>query len=106
MPDLPLLLGWVLVGWCGTVPWWVKIKFPPPPPPPDPDPWWRDYLVGGVLGAIGGAIGGWVFGQLFTLDFAEIDAASMLLTFAGAFVGARLVTDVANLAMGSRTSAR
>jgi hypothetical protein len=103
MPDVGLLIGWALVGWCGTVPWWVRWKFPPPPPP-DPDPWWRNYLVGGVIGAIGGVVGGWVFGQLFALDFAEIDAAGMLLTFAGVFVGARLATDVANLAMGSRAA--
>ena len=91
--DLPIVVGWLLVGWCGTVPrhW--------PPQPPDPNPWMR-YIIGAVIGAVGGAIGGWVFGQLFSVDYAE--TASVLLTFAGAFVGGRLASDVGGLVMASR----
>jgi len=97
MPELPILVGWVVLGWCGTVP---RPRPPFPPNPPDPDPWWRGYLIGAVIGIIGGVIGGWVFDQLFQPDLAS--AAGALLTFAGAFAGGRLIGDLAAAGMGSR----
>jgi hypothetical protein len=115
MPDLAVFLGWLLVGWfCGTPPSPVLPPSPilppnpvvPPSPvhqpgPGDPDPWWRRWAVLGVLGAIGGLLGGYLFGLLFSVDYAT--AAGILLTFAGSFVGARLVADIggAVIPMGS-----
>jgi uncharacterized membrane protein YeaQ/YmgE (transglycosylase-associated protein family) len=119
MPDLPVLVGWLLVGWfCGTpfphhppspihppsptVP--PNPILPPnpihPPAPGDPGPWWQRWVVLGVLGAIGGLLGGYVFGQLFKIEYAT--AAGILLSFAGSFVGARLVTDIGGFVMPSR----
>lgn len=116
MPDLPVLVGWLLVGWfCGTpIPHLPPSPilppnpiYPPGPPvdpgphPPSPiDPGPRRWLVLGVLGAVGGVIGGYVFAQLFKVDYGA--AASLLLTFAGSFVGARLVADVGSLIMPRR----
>jgi len=96
MPEVPVLIGWVLVGWCGTVP----RPRPPFPPPPDPDPWWRNYLVGGILAVIGGVVGGYAFDQLFSVDLAT--TGGVLLSLAGAFVGGRLAGDIGGLAMGAR----
>jgi hypothetical protein len=103
MPELPVILGWLLVGWfCGTpIP-----HLPPspihPPTPVDPSPWWQRWVVFGVLGAVGGVIGGYVFGQLFNVDYGA--AAGILLTLAGSFVGARLVADIGGMAMPTRGS--
>jgi hypothetical protein len=96
MPDLPVLIGWLLVGWCGT-PW--RPRWPVPPPPPDGNPWMR-YVIGGVIGAVGGVIGGYVFGQLFGADLAA--DAGVLLSLVGAFAGGRILGDVAGLAMPGR----
>ena len=121
MPDLPVLLGWILVGWyCGTPspfhppvpilppspihppgPIHPPSPIDPPPYPPSPiDPGPRRWLVLGVLGAIGGVIGGYVFAQLFKVEYGA--AAGVLLTFAGSFVGARLVADVGGMVMWRR----
>ena len=108
MPDLTVILGWLLVGWfCGTpVPGLPPNPVLPPspirpptpvepvphPPTPDPGPWWQRWVVLGVLGAVGGVAGGYVFGQLFNVDYGE--SAGVLLTLVGSFVGARLLGDV------------
>lgn len=98
MPELPILIGWLLVGWCGTVP---RPRPPFPPTPPDPDPWWRGYLLIGIVGAVGGVIGGFVFDQLLSADLTS--AAGILLTFAGAFVGSRLAGDLGAVGMRARS---
>jgi hypothetical protein len=119
MPEFAVLLGWVLVGWyCGTpFPHYPPSPIHPPAPihPPNPSdpvphppvpigpgPWWQRWAVFGVLGAVGGVVGGYVFGQLFNVDYGE--AAGILLSFAGTFVGARLFADVggALVPMGGR----
>ena len=79
-----IILGWALVGWCGTG--WRH--WPPPPPPPDP--WW--WIVN-VLGAVAGVAGGWAFSQMFNVDLAS--SAGVLLTFVGAAVGSVVANDVA-----------
>lgn len=100
MPDVAVLLSWLMVGWFFGLP--PNPVLPPnpilppspvhPPGPGDPDPWWQRWAVRGVLGAIGGLIGGYAFGLLFKVDYGT--AAGILLTLAGTFVGARLVSDV------------
>jgi hypothetical protein len=97
VPDLPILVGWLLVGWCGTVP---RPRPPFPPTPPDPDPWWRSTLLTGLVGVVGGVIGGWAFDQLFSADLGS--AAGVLLTFAGAFVGGRIANDIGAVGMSAR----
>jgi hypothetical protein len=95
MPGVGLLVAWLIVGWCGSVP---RPHWPQPPGPPDPDPW-GPYLMGGVIAAVGGVVGGWVFGQLLGIDQAA--AAGILVTLAGAFAGGRLAADATGL-VGSR----
>jgi hypothetical protein len=122
MPDVAVLVGWLLVGWfCGTPPLLPPNPIHPPSPtlppspilppdpihppspikptPPEPDPW-RGYLIGGVIGAVGGVIGGYVFAQLFGADYAN--AAQLLVTFVGALVGGRLLGDLGVLLMPAR----
>ena len=97
MPDLPVLVGWALLGWCGTVP---RPRPPFPPTPPDPEPWWRGALIGIAIGLVGGVIGGWTFNQLFSADLGS--AAGVLLTFAGAFAGGRVAGDLGAMGMSGR----
>jgi hypothetical protein len=96
-----LIILWALVGWCGTVPrpWWPPL--PPPPDPPEPRPC---LVCGKVLGAIAGIIGGWAYTQVF-LPQDPIPARSALYaasTAVGAFVVARVVTDVYGLISNKR----
>lgn len=89
MPSIALLIGWALVGWCGTGP---RPKWPSPPGgPPDPDPW-GPYLVTSLIGIAGGVVGGWVFAQLFGVDQA---AAGIAVSLIGAFAGGRIAADAA-----------
>ena len=110
MPDISVLVGWLLVGWfCGTPPLLPPNPILPPspilppnpilPPRPEPDPWLR-YLIAGVIAAVGGLIGGFVFAQLFGAGYA--DPAGLLVTFVGAFVGARLLAGLAAFLMPAR----
>ena len=122
MPDLPVLLGWILVGWyCGTPspfhppvpilppspihppgPIYPPSPIDPPPYPPSPiDPGPRRWLVLGVLGAIGGVIGGYVFAQLFKVEYGAARRRSARRS-PGSFVGARLVADVGGMVMWRR----
>lgn len=85
--NLSLITLWVLVGWCGTV--------PRPPFPPDP-PTTRTWLVSRVIGMVAGLVGGYVFTQVFLPSDpvpwrAAVFAAASAV---GAFVGARVVTDI------------
>jgi hypothetical protein len=77
-----MLIGWALVGWCGTG--------LPRPKPPGPNPWKP------VLGMLGGIIGGFAFhlmfnvkGTLTNLDFA--------VTCIGAFAVGFILNDIVNL---------
>ena len=84
-----LIFFWGLVGWCGTVP---RPRFPPLP---EPDPW-PIYLVSRGIGVVSGILGGWVYTQVF-LPQDPIPSRSGLYvaaTAVGAFVAARVVTDI------------
>jgi uncharacterized membrane protein YeaQ/YmgE (transglycosylase-associated protein family) len=77
-----MLIGWAVVGWCGTG--------LPRPKPPGPNPWKP------ILGIIGGIAGGFAFhlmfnvkGTLTNLDFA--------VTCIGAFAVGFIVNDIVNL---------
>ena len=88
-----VLLGWAIVGWCGT-PWPGRWKWPPPPPP---DPWW---WMTKVIGVVGGVVGGWAFSLLFNADLAN--PAGVGLTFAGALAGSILANDIYGIATRGR----
>jgi hypothetical protein len=86
-----LIIFWLLVGWCGTVP------HPPFPPVPDPDPPRpHPWLVSKVIGGVAGIIGGWVYTQVFLpqdpdpIRSALFAAASAV----GAYVAAGVITDI------------
>ncbi|MBA3687626.1 MAG: hypothetical protein H0W81_02130 [Chloroflexi bacterium] len=87
------LIGWAIVGWCGTPfprhwPW-------PPPPPPDGDPW-----IMKVIGIVGGIAGGWAFGQLFGADLDN--AAGLALTMFGAWSGSNILNDAYGMVRGGQ----
>jgi hypothetical protein len=90
------LIGWAIVGWCGTPPrpW----PWPWPGPGPQPDPWYRK-----VIGLVGGVAGGWAFFQLFTADLTT--AAGFLVTAVGAWAGSVIFNDVFGAATASRRRA-
>ena len=82
------LLGWAVVGWCGTP--WPRPWPWPPPPGPTPDPW-----LSKVIGVIGGIAGGWAFSALYGVDVQS--AAGLVLTFFGAAAGSVILNDAYGL---------
>jgi hypothetical protein len=110
-----LLALWALVGWCGT-PWprWWRWPIPPPPEPdprgPSPQPW----LVSKIIGVVGGIAGGWVYAEVFGPlpdpwnpgPEPWMRGLAVAATALGAFVGARLLSDIYELARGGGRAAR
>jgi hypothetical protein len=89
-----LIVFWLLVGFCGTVPF---PPFPRPVPDPDPNPPGPyPWLVSKIIGGVAGIIGGWVFTQVF-LPQDPIPLRSALFAAAsavGAYVAANIATDI------------
>ena len=85
-----LMILWVVIGWCGTVP------HPLLPPPPIPDPGGPIYWISRVIGVVSGVIGG----SLYTRVFLPQDPIPIMpgihaaATAVGAFALARIITDV------------
>lgn len=73
-----MIIGWALVGWCGTG--------SPRPVPPGPNPWKP------VIGIIGGILGGLAFHLMFTVEGAmtRLDYA---VTCIGAFAVGFIIND-------------
>jgi hypothetical protein len=104
-----LIFLWILVGWCGTVP--RPLPPVPLPDPPRPRPW----LVPTVIGVLAGIAGGWAFSQLFlpqdpipSLPQDPIPLRSALYaatTSVGAFVLARVASDIYGQFFGARPGA-
>lgn len=77
-----------LVGWCGT-PW--PRPWPFPWPGPDPDPWILKAI--GLIGGIGG-------GLLIDSLSGGIIVDGFVAAVVGAWIGARILSDVYGLARG------
>lgn len=79
-----MIIGWALVGWCGTRP-------PRPiPDPPGPRPWRP------VLGVIGGIAIGLAFHFMFPAEGA-ITRLDYAFTCIGAFAGGFILNDLIDL---------
>lgn len=99
-----LYVLWAVTGWCATVP--VRIKITKGPPIPDPDSGPKpNWIVLRIIGVVSGVIGGFVFSRVFQpepepwLTAGPHPEPWALAVFAaatavGAFVVARLVTDL------------
>lgn len=102
---IPLILLWVLAGWSGVP---VDFKVPPwqrepdPKLPPRPRPYWLTRIIGMVAGVIGGFAFLAVFGpqpepwRVVAGPHPEPWATAVFAaaTAAGAFIAARIVTDI------------
>lgn len=83
MDYVVMLVGWALVGWCGTAP-----KPRPFPDPPGPNPWRRI-----IPGIIGGIIGGLLYHLAFPADL-PLTGGNFALTCIGAFVMGFVLSDL------------
>lgn len=99
--NLYLIVLWAFVGWCGTVPRPFP-RIPEPIPKPEPGPC---LVCGIVLGMVAGIIGGWAYSRVFLPQDPVPDLRSGLYaatTAVGAFVAARVVTDIYGLISNRR----
>lgn len=97
-----LILLWAIVGYCGTVP--NPLTEPDPPLPLRPRPC---LVCNRVVGVLAGIAGGWIFSQVF-LPQDPIPTRSALYaatTSVGAFVLARVASDIHSQFFGSRPGA-
>ncbi|MDQ2936108.1 MAG: hypothetical protein M3R67_01215 [Acidobacteriota bacterium] len=103
--NVSLIVLWALVGWCGSEPRIIRFPWPGPPvPDPDPEPWW---LVSRIIGVAAGILGGWGFTQVFGPQPEPWRLALPAATSAvGAYVVARVVTDVYAKLTGAKNMAR
>jgi hypothetical protein len=90
---IPLIVLWILAGWCGSEPRRIRIRWPGPPvPDPDPEPWW---LVSRIIGLAAGVLGGWGFTQAFGPHPEPWSTAlPAVASAAGAYLVSSFVTDV------------
>lgn len=88
-----LIVILAILGWCGTVP--PPRPLPNPKPEPDPDP---IYWPTRIIGAIGGVLVGW----LVIRSAAGAAGPGLFTTMVGAFLGGRMLGDLAGSVMGRR----
>jgi hypothetical protein len=86
MSYLFMIIGWGLVGWCGT-----GRRPRPQPKPPGPNP-----FIPIIFGIIGGIIGGLLYHLAFPADV-PLTGGGFALTCIGAFVGGFILSDLADL---------
>ncbi len=97
--DIPLIILWALVGWCGTPPppWpW------PPIPDPDPFPW-----IAKVVGIIGAIVGGIIFSQVWqtaggVVITEGLEAINAAATCVGAYLGNVLIGNIYGMTVGKK----
>lgn len=95
--SVSLILLWALVGWCGNEPKPFP-RLPDPLPKPEPRPC---LVCGNILGAIAGILGGWGFTQVFSGGDLNVKSGLYAATTSvGAFVTARVVTDIYGFVSG------
>src|SRR5437763_5665908 len=90
---------WALAGWCGT-PWpgWWR----GPRPHPDPDPW-----IIKLVAVVGGVLGGWAVSKIALASTVPDTAPAMVAaTTLGAFVGGRVLSEIAIIIIGGRSAAK
>ena len=92
-----LYLFFALAGWCGT-PW--PGRWPGPKPDPDPNPWFSK-----IAGVVGGLLGGLAISRILTVSTVPDTAPALTLAMlAGAFIGGRVLSDIAIIIVGGRST--